>query len=812
MARSRLFKTAIALSLVAALAACESSEERAEKHFQSGIELLEAGDVERALVEFRNVLQLNENHREARIAFANAMLTQGRTGEAYRQYLWLVEQQPDDAQTRLKLTELAVIRMDWEEAVRHFGPLPEQLPDDPTVKSIGTALAYRQAILDEDAPAREAAVTQAEALLASQPDSIILHRVLVDGYLRAQQSDKALEMVDKTIALEPDNRELYNIRLALLAQLGNAEAIEAQLLDMFERFPDDENVKPTILRFYVAQQQTDKAEAFLRSQVDPNDPDINRFVELVQFVATVKGPEAALQELDAELAARPDNRVVQALRAGLVFEQGQTDEAIAAMEAALAGAEPSEETNNLKVALARMLVATGNDVGARAQVEEVIAADPNHVEALKMSARWDIDSDDPEGALASLRTALDRAPQDAEAMTLMAEAHQRNGSRELARDLLALAVEASNSAPAETIRYAQLLAAEDNAMAAESVLINALRLAPNDIGLLSTLGDLYVSTEDWPRAEQVSGTLRRLGTESAIASADNLQVAILSGQDRTEETIAFLEQLAQNDDQAVGAQIAIARAHLAAGDEEAAVRAIQSALEANPENASLRFAAGAIYGATGDLPAAETEYRAVLADNPTAERVWLELVRVLSAQGKRDDSLAAIDEGLVALPDAPNLLWARASVLEQDGDIEGAIAVYETLYEQNSNSPVVANNLASLISTYRTDPESLERAFVVARRLRGSDVPAFQDTYGWIAFRRGELQEALEHLEPAANALTEDPLVQYHLAMTYQALERPQDALDRFRRTVEIAGETDTRPQIADARQRISDIEAAQNQ
>jgi tetratricopeptide (TPR) repeat protein len=125
---------------------------------------------------------------------------------------------------------------------------------------------------------------------------------------------------------------------------------------------------------------------------------------------------------------------------------------------------------------------------------------------------------------------------------------------------------------------------------------------------------------------------------------------------------------------------------------------------------------------------------------------------------------------------------------------------------------VVANNLASLISTYRTDPESLERAFVVARRLRGSDVPAFQDTYGWIAFRRGELQEALEHLEPAANALTEDPLVQYHLAMTYQALERPQDALDRFRRSVEIAGETDTRPQIADARQRIADIEAAQNQ
>jgi tetratricopeptide (TPR) repeat protein len=286
-------------------------------------------------------------------------------------------------------------------------------------------------------------------------------------------------------------------------------------------------------------------------------------------------------------------------------------------------------------------------------------------------------------------------------------------------------------------------------------------------------------------------------------------VSILSTQDRTDETIAFLQQLAQNDEQAIGAQIAIARAHLAAGDEDDAINSIRQAMTENPDNPSLRFAAGAIYGATGDLPAAEAEYRALAAQLPEAEQVWLELVRVLSAQGKRDEAFAALNEGLAALPEAPNLLWAQASALEQNGDYEGAIAVYEALYERNSDSPVIANNLASLITTYRTDQESLDRAFVVARRLRGSDVPAFQDTYGWIAFRRGDLQDALEHLEPAAEGLPNDPLVQYHLAMTYQALERPQEALERFRRAVELAGETDTRPQIADARQRIVELEAA---
>jgi tetratricopeptide (TPR) repeat protein len=812
VSRFRIVKLAVALSAVVVLAGCESSEERAEKHFQSGVELLESGDVERALVEFRNVFQLNANHRGARRAYADAVLAQGRTGEAYRQYLWLVEQQPDDAESRKVLAELAVIGQNWEEAERHYGPAAEAAPDDPKVRAVGIALAYRQAILDENEEVRAEAVTEAEALLADLPDSVILRRVLVDGYLRAGRSGDALAMVDEALVLEPDNRQLYNVRLGLLAERGDSIAIEAQLLEMLDQFPDDANIKPTLLRFYLSQQETEKAEGFLRNQVDQTGENIEPFVELVQFLAQIQGREAALAELERELEVRPENRVVQALRAGLIFEMGNPDAGISAMEAALEGAEPSDETNNLKVALSRMLITTGNGVGARRLVEEILAADPSHVEALKLSAGWDIEGDNADRAINSLRTALDRAPQDAEAMTLMAEAHMRNGNRELARDLLSLAVEASNNAPEESIRYARFLAGEDNLRTAEDVLITALRLSPNSLVLFVALGQVYVATEDWPRAEQVAGTLRRLETEDGRAAADGLQVAILSGQDRTDETVAFLEQLAQGGEGGIGAQIAIARAHLATGDGESAIRAIETALEEQPDNLSLRFAAGAIYAATGDLPAAEQSYRAVLEQNRQSERVWLELIRVLTTQGKRDEAMAVLNEGLSTLPDAPNLLWAQASVLEQSGDFEGAIGVYETLYEANSNSPIVANNLASLISTYREDPESLERAYVVARRLRGTDVPAFQDTYGWIAFRRGDLEEALEHLEPAAAALSNDALVQYHLARTYEALGRNDEALEVYRRAIGIAGETDTRPQFDDARSRITALEAAPDQ
>ena len=167
-----------------------------------------------------------------------------------------------------------------------------------------------------------------------------------------------------------------------------------------------------------------------------------------------------------------------------------------------------------------------------------------------------------------------------------------------------------------------------------------------------------------------------------------------------------------------------------------------------------------------------------------------------------------LEEALAVLPDDPNLLWAEASYLEQSGDIDGAIAIYEELYERYPDSVVVANNLASLLTTYRTDDASLNRAWTVARRFSGTDLPAMQDTYGWILHRRGESAEALPYLEAAARGLPNDPVVQYHLGQVYQALERPDDALAQYRMAVQIAGPNDTRPQIADAR---SQIEAAAN-
>lgn len=803
------------LGVVVTLAACQSSEERAEEHYQNALRLIAEGDTDRAAVEFRNVFQNNGQHRDARAGFAAMLRETGDVQGAYSQYLRLVEQYPRDAEGRIALAEMAIDGQNWEEARRHGSRALDLAPDAPSIPVIALNLSYADAIEEEDATARRQVADEVRAILQDDPDILLLRRILIDAALRDGDPEQALAEIDAALELDPNGRTLYDTRLRLLAQLERGDELEALLREMIERFPQDDELQSSLLRFLMARGQFVEAETYLRDIVETAEtPAEARDAQaaLVQWALQRGGPDAALAEIDAILAEIGDGQGTadfRALRAGIRFDTGARDEAIAEMEAILEGELSPEEDGRLRVTLARMLLSTGNQVGARALVEEVLAADATQIDALKIKAAWLIEDDEMREAVNLLRVALDQNPDDAEAMTLTAQAHARNGDTNLAREFLALAVEASGSAPDESIRYAEFLISEERWLAAEEILISSLRLTPGEPRLLSTLGQLYIGISDWSRAEQVEETLRRQETEMAERIAAGLQASRLAGQGQIDDAITFLEGVAAASDGGdMTANIAVVQARLANGDADGALDYIAQLLAGNPDDLTLRFVQATAFLAAGRTDDAVDLYRDLIDEAPNAENIWIALIRALYAQGDISAAEAALDEGLEVLPDGLNLLWAQASFRESQLDFEGAIALYEQMYERAPNQPVIANNLASLLSTYRDDAESLERAYTVARRLRGSDFAPFQDTYGWIAYRRGDYQEALEHLEPAASGLLNDPLVQFHLAMTYAALERTEDALAQHRRALELAGPEDTRPQFVTARAEIERLEA----
>lgn len=783
----RRFTLLVSLTLgLTLLAACDTAEERAQKHYEKGLTLLDEGEVERALIEFRNVFKLDGFHKDARLAYAKVEEGRGNVSAAYGQYLRLIEQYPENLEGRRALSRLAADLNNWEEVAIHVEVAQRLAPQDTVVLAVRAGLDYRNALRDDNPTAVGLAVKVSETLLADNPDLAAARRVVIDDLLRRQDWPGALVAIDAALAQDPEERILYLQRLAVLEKLGETDAVEAQLKDLAKRYPE-EGVHRTLINWYIARDRQDDAEAYLRQRIGQNDENHDARLELVAFLARRVSPQAALDEIDRILAGTPDNRLLfRSVRAGLDFDIGNREAAIVEMEDILTGAEPSEETDRIKVALARMLIRTGNSVGARAAIEEVLEHDSTQVDALKLKAGWLIEDDRTGDALVDLRQALDQKPRDADTMTLMALAHERAGNRDLMGEMLALAVEAAGRAPRESLRYVQFLLQDEKLLSAEDVLQDALRLKNADPALLSALGGVYIRMEDWPRAQHVIDTLARTDTEQTRAIVNELTARKLAGQNREEELQSFLSGLAEGET-GLRADAAIIRLRLAQGDIAGALEYTAELLADNPGNPPLRFVQASIMAADGKPEQAAAIFRDLLAEFPEDERVWLTLYNLHRSRGDEDKAATVLQEGRTTLPQSANLKWAEAGEAEKQGDIARAIAIYEDLYEQNSSSLAVANNLASLISTYHQDDENLRRAYAIARRLRDTQVPAFQDTYGWISHRLGNHDEALEYLEPAAKALADDPRVQFHLAENYVALNRDADALAQFRKVVELA-------------------------
>lgn len=776
---------AICLSL--ALVACDTAEERAEKHYQSALELIDDGDTLRALVELRNVFELNGTHREARRLYAETVLDLGRFEEAYSQFLRLVEQYPGDEGANRRLAQLTIQSGNVQQARPFLDIALTALPDDMELQAMDALVLYFESGNSDRIEKRAEATQRARGILEQDPDQIFARQILITQNLRNRNWSELLHQVDEALKSEPDNRGMYRLRLSTLEQMGRMDDIEATLLTMARRFEADQSIQETLVRWYVGHNRREDAESWLRGQVDDNSSVPEPRLNLVNFLIALRGEEAALKELTEVESRIPLPKDVAAnfgtfasVRAGLMFNLGEREGAMVRLESLIketgAGAD---EKDRMKVALAQMRETVGNSVGARALIDEVLERDASQVGALKMQADWLIAADDTAGAVAALREALDQEPTNASVLTLLARAYERQGSRELMVEMLVRAVEASGRAPEESMQLARILERDGQLRTAENVLVEALRLDTYNVDLLYQLGRLHIEMSDWSRVNQDIERLRDFRRLEANEAADELEAEKLLRQSKVDDLMTFVENRIVDDN---SGEAGVVRALVLTGKLNEAYLRAKDFYEADPEDQLARF----VFAATLTYLERDAEalplFEALVEENPDMIPVWSSIYAIHERAQDMQQAEATLARAEAAKPDDLNLKWLRAGHLESLGDLEGAIAIYEEIYAKDSNLPVIANNLASLLTAVRTDQDSFERAYIVARRLRDTEVPEFADTYGWIAFLRGDFDDAQRHLELSANALPNEASVQYHLGRTYLAQGNARGAEERLNR------------------------------
>jgi predicted Zn-dependent protease len=793
------------LAVALLLAGCDSDAERAEKHYQRALTLLADGDSERAAIEFRTVFRLDPTHVQARQRYAALRRDAGALRQAYGQYRLLVEQDPGNAELHRELADVALELQEFDVAETHAARAVALDPADPMARALKATVDFRKG----PGPDRDAAVAMARGVLADAPDTVAAHMVLIADRLEAGAPEAALPLIETALQVEPEDRGLHLTRLATLERLGDLEGAGAALRDMTARFPDDADMRTALVRWHLRMGDPDSAEAVLRAAAARDPADSDAGLAVARFLYERSGSEAARAELAARASSAPARAPYQRALAELDFAEGRRTEAIDGLRALLEDAEDTPDTRELQVALAAMLAETGAATGAAdesaALVESVLAADPANVAALKLRARAAIDADRAQDAITDLRLALGAAPRDAEILTIMALAYERDGARELMGERLALAAEVSGAAPAESLRYASFLMQEDRPGPAEAAVTAALERVPEHPALLEMLGRIHLARGDWPRADQVAGLLRGLGDPSAAAMADALEAEGLRGRGRPDDALALLEGLAgQGADAAAMAELV--RRRVEAGEPEAAQSYLEGVLAAEPDNLPAQLLLAGVEAIAGDAASAGARYRAVIAATPQLADAYQALATLQAGQGDTEAAAATLEAGLAAGADPAQLRFARAGLREARGDIAGAIDDYAVLYARDSASTVVANNLASLLSA-SGETQDIDRAFAIARRLRDTEQPHFQDTYGWILHLRGASSRALDYLVPASEALPGMAQVWLHRGEAELALGRAIEARASFTRALEAAEAGSPLPEAAALRERMSELD-----
>jgi predicted Zn-dependent protease len=151
-------------------------------------------------------------------------------------------------------------------------------------------------------------------------------------------------------------------------------------------------------------------------------------------------------------------------------------------------------------------------------------------------------------------------------------------------------------------------------------------------------------------------------------------------------------------------------------------------------------------------------------------------IQLLDEYGQTQEADQLLDRELARTPDDSTLLYQRAMRAWEAGDLEQMEADLKRLL---ANEPDNANALNAL--GYTLADENLDGRLDEAQRLierayeLAPDDPAVLDSMGWVYYRQGEPQRALDWLERAFAAMPEQEIAA-HLAEVLHELGRSEEA------------------------------------
>lgn len=768
----------LVLLLSGQLAACSSPEEKAAEYVENANALLQEGDLNKAELEYRNALQINQNLPDAWFGLARIHEQKQQWRKLYATLNRIREINPGHVDARIMLGQVLLASNQIDQALIDANEIMELVPNDARAHSLMAAVQFRLGNFNE---ARDSVERALEIDAANNEAQLVEARVLITE----KKYKEAIAKLDKAIQASPDNVSMYLMKIQAYSEKNDPRAVEEVYKELIKRFPDQVAYRHALARSYLQRGDSDSAEKVLREITRVLPDSVDEKIRLVGFTRRYRSDADAIELLKQYVE---QNKTDYRLRFGLgelheiAGEPGKAENVYRQVIE-----DDGSQSNGLEARnkLALLHLRAGKTDAAKLLVDEVLSHDKSNENALLLLAGFKIDDRNFDGAIVDLRTVLRDNPNSVKAHASLGQAYEANGSQELAMEAYTNGFKLNPAVPSVANPLARNLFLQNNLVRAGEVLQQSIKSGNNSVDALKILTNVKLRLAEWDEAERLARQLRQFKGQEAVS--EQVMGVVLLGREKQSESIEAFKRAHELAPDSIQPLVSLVRTYVRSRRIDDARLFLQSVLSENDQNVTAHLLLGQLSMLENRSDEALEHFEQVIALKSEWDVGYRSLSTVYIRDNRFDEAARVTLRGLETIPDSATLAINLASIYERLGDFDKAIATYESLLERNPNLIIAKNNLASLLTDYRDDQKSLDRARRMAAEFRDSKLPQFRDTYAWAAVQAGiNLEDAIAILQGIVRENEQIGIYHYHLGEAYRKKGDMENAVASLEKAISL--------------------------
>ncbi len=752
-------KKLLLVFLVIFIGGCGKSEDKIENYLASGKSLYEQGNLDKAKIEFKNVVQLNSKHADAYYYLALIDEKNQNWQGMFANLTQVTRLDPKNNEAFLKLGRLTLLAGPdhVDETLGHVEAVLKNDPDNPDALALKGAVLIKKDKLDE-------AMALAEQILERQPDHIDAVSLKTVIFLSKNDLPAALTTVEKALQTKPSDLSLLLLRLQVHAQSKNIAAMEQDYLGLIKQFPDKLEYIYALVKHYADNNQEEKALTTLQALIASHPDNLQPKLVLIDFQMQ-KTPALAEQSLSTYLSQYPAEPDLHFRSAALYIKQNKIAEAKQALTKVVNLKPVAKEGLNAKVMLAKLALHENDPASASTYIQEVLATDSRNLEALLVKAKLDLQKGLYDDVIANLRTVLRDYSNSDEALVLMGKAYLKKNSPELAEEHFrkALAINPANFDALMPV--ASNMIKNKDITRADELLQKALAAKPGHPGALQALAQVRLMQKDWLGTQKVADIIASKPTGAGFSKF--LSGKISEAQGLYKEAIDQYKEALTISSDLPDALRGIAASYEALKQPKAMFTYLDEFMAAHPDDSYPWLLKSQLLAKDKRADEALKVLAEAMIKWPKIPEFYEAMAAIHLDKAEPEKAVAIINKGLEAMPDQARLSIMLASTYEQIGNHAKALETYDALIAKHPNIDIAVNNLVSLLLDHFSTKENIERAATLAKRFEKSDQPYYVDTYAWALINSGKNEAALPLLRDVIKKRPDVAVFRYHLGKAY---------------------------------------------